>query len=211
MDGPCMCIWMVQIHCVKVSIWMAKFCPNGRYVFVYLDVSKSTVQGLPNGRSPNGRFRDVQGDINPNWRWITVDLDERPHKRPYTVSLDVHITPFGLLSLYDAPAAVWCECKATVLRFPQPLHAADPSMVSVWSHCDIFKTRTYRPLRGPTSWLSTVCTRALQSTLFQKPGGVAWAGQRITQVLVSNIGCQQDSRNHWVSVCQLNIGCCQSF
>ena len=28
MDGPSMCIWMVQIHGVKASIWTAKFCPK---------------------------------------------------------------------------------------------------------------------------------------------------------------------------------------
>ena len=61
MDGPRTCIWMVQIHGVKASIWTAKFCPNGRYVFVYLDASKATVQGRP-----NGRFRDVRVDVNPN-------------------------------------------------------------------------------------------------------------------------------------------------
>ena len=66
MEGPHMCIWMVQIHGVKASIWTAKFRPNGQYMFVYLDVSKSTVQGRPNGRSPNGRFRDVRVDVNPN-------------------------------------------------------------------------------------------------------------------------------------------------
>ena len=61
MDGPRTFIWMVQIHGVKASIWTAKFRPNGRYVFVYLDASKSTVQGRP-----NGRFRDVRVDVNPN-------------------------------------------------------------------------------------------------------------------------------------------------
>ena len=66
MDGLRMCIWMVKIHDVKGSIWTAKFCPNGRYVFVYLDASKSTVQGRPNGRSQNGRFRDFRVDVNPN-------------------------------------------------------------------------------------------------------------------------------------------------
>ena len=66
MDGPRTCIWMVQIHGVKASIWTAKFRPNGRYMFVYLDVSKSTVQGRPNRRSPNGRLRDVRVDVNPN-------------------------------------------------------------------------------------------------------------------------------------------------
>ena len=53
MDGPHMCIWMVQLYGVKASIWTAKIRPNGRYAFVYLDASKSTVQGSPNGRSPN--------------------------------------------------------------------------------------------------------------------------------------------------------------
>ena len=66
MDSPRMCIWMVQIHGVKASIWTAKFRPNGRYVFIYLDASKSTVQWRPNGRSPNGRFREVRVDVNPN-------------------------------------------------------------------------------------------------------------------------------------------------
>ena len=64
MDGPRTCIWMVQIHGVKASIWTAKL--QTRYVFVYLDASKSTVQGRPNGCSPNGRFRDIRVDVNPN-------------------------------------------------------------------------------------------------------------------------------------------------
>ena len=59
MGGPHKCILMVQIHCVKATIWMAKFCLNGRYVLVYLDASKSKVQGRP-----NGRFTDVRVEVN---------------------------------------------------------------------------------------------------------------------------------------------------
>ena len=62
MYSPYICIWMVQINSVKAFIWTANFCPNGWYLFVYLDASKSTVQGRPNGHSLNGRFRYVQVD-----------------------------------------------------------------------------------------------------------------------------------------------------
>ena len=62
-----MCIWMVQIHSVKASIWTAKFLANEGYMFVYLEACKSGVQGHPNGRSINGPFRDARVDVNPNW------------------------------------------------------------------------------------------------------------------------------------------------
>ena len=50
-----MYILMVQIHNVNVSIWTVEFCPNGLYLFVYLDASKTCaskwmVQGRPSGR-----------------------------------------------------------------------------------------------------------------------------------------------------------------
>ena len=61
MDRPQTYIWMVQKHGVKASIRTAKFCPNGQYMFVSLDASKSMVQGCP-----NGQLRDVQVDLIPN-------------------------------------------------------------------------------------------------------------------------------------------------
>ena len=60
MDGPCTCIWMVQIHGVKASIWTASFVQID-YRCLY-----KTVQGRPNEASPNGRFRDVRVDVNLN-------------------------------------------------------------------------------------------------------------------------------------------------
>ena len=72
MDGPRTCIWMVQIHGIRASIWTAKFCPNEKFVIVYLNAFKSTVQGRPNGHCPNGRFKG-----RPSGRNFKLTLNHR--------------------------------------------------------------------------------------------------------------------------------------
>ena len=75
-------------------------------MFVYLDGSKSTVQGrqmgavqLDNSETSEWTYIQIGGESG---LICTVQLDERPNKCPYTINLDVQITPFGLESLYGS-------------------------------------------------------------------------------------------------------------
>ena len=58
---------------VKVSIWTVEFGPNWRYVFVYLDASKTMSHVCPNGHSTNEQYRDVRVEANLNWQCITIN------------------------------------------------------------------------------------------------------------------------------------------